>query len=218
MGSFVDPLSEPEEITPLAEEPTVLDAPSPGHVVLAEYIGGQNCPPCYGYASPDLKSLKNANSDEFVYISYLPASYGNIYTAQAGNVAPMNRISHLSSDGANSAPQAYFGDCAKSSSACFMSGAMTNGKTYDDFFSGVNGKSNNMDSTVNSYSMVISQTQSGTDATITVEASYNGGGTSDVRVIAAVTEDTCNSYPYADGSKAGPVSYTHLTLPTKRIV
>ena len=46
MGSFVDPLSEPEELTPLAEEPTVLDAPSPGHVVLAEYIGGQNCPPC----------------------------------------------------------------------------------------------------------------------------------------------------------------------------
>ena len=46
MGSFVEPLSEPAEITPLAEEPTVLDAPSPGHVVLAEYIGGQNCPPC----------------------------------------------------------------------------------------------------------------------------------------------------------------------------
>ena len=228
MGSFVDPLSEPEELTPLAEEPTVLDAPSPGHVVLAEYIGGQNCPPCYSYASPDLKSLKNANSDEFVYISYMPASYGNIYTAQAGNVAPMNRISHLSSDGANSAPQAYFGDCAKSNSACMMSGALGNGKTYDDFFSGVNGKSNNMDSTVNSYSMVISQTQSGTDATITVEASYNGGGTSDVRVIAAVTEDTCNSYPYADGSKSGhcwkkwlvdstnsgPISMTLSSTPT----
>ena len=228
MGSFVDPLSEPEEIIPLAEEPTVLDAPSPGHVVLAEYIGGQNCPPCYGYSSPDLKSLRSANSDEFVYISYLPASYSNIYTAQAGNVAPMNRISHLSSDGGNSAPQAYFGDCAKSNSACFMSGAQTNGKTYDDFFSGVSGKSNNMDTTVNSYSMVISQTQSGTDATITVEASYSGGGTSDVRVIAAVTEDTCNSYPYADGSKAGhcwkkwlvdstnsgPISMTLSSTPT----
>ena len=227
MGSFVDPLSEPEEITPLVEEPVVLDAPSPGHVVLAEYIGGQNCPPCYGSASPSLKNLKNANSDEFVYISYMPASYGNIYTAQAGNVAPMNRVSHLSSDGSNSAPQIYFGECAKGTSSCYQAGAGgTN--AYDNFFSGSGGKSNNMHSTVSDYSMTISQTQNGNNAVITVEAAYTGGGTSDVRVIAAVTEDICNSYPYADGSKpghcwkkwlndgsnSGPISMTLSSSPT----
>ena len=227
MGSFVDPLSVEEEITPLAEEPVVLDAPSPGHVVLAEYIGGQNCPPCYSSASPSLKNLKNSNSDEFVYISYIPASYGNIYTSQAGNVAPINRVSHLSSDGANSAPQAYFGDCAKGTSSCYQGGAGGT-STYDNFFSGSGGKSNNMATSVNSYSMVISQTQNGNNAVITVEASYSGGGTSDVRVLAAVTEDICNSYPYADGSKpghcwkkwlvdgsnTGPISMTLSSTPT----
>ncbi len=227
MGSYVDPLSEEEPIEPLAEEPAILDAPSPGHVVLAEYIGGQNCPPCYGSASPSLKNLKNANSDEFVYISYIPASYGNIYTAQAGNVAPINRVSHLSSDGSNSAPQIYFGECAKGTSSCYQAGSGgTN--AYDNFFSGSGGKSNNMHSTVNSYSMVISQTQNGNNAVITVEASYTGGGTSDVRVLAAVTEDVCNSYPYADGSKpghcwkrwlvdgsnSGPISMTLSSTPT----
>ena len=227
MGSFVDPLSEDEEITPLAKVPIVLDAPSPGHAVLGEYIGGQNCPPCYSSASPSLKNLKNSNSDEFVYISYIPASYGNIYTAQAGNVAPINRVSHLSSDGANSAPQAYFGDCAKGTSSCYQGGAGGT-STYDNFFSGSGGKSNNMASSVNSYSMVISQTQNGNNAVITVEASYSGAGTSDVRVLAAVTEDVCNSYPYADGSKpghcwkkwlvdgsnTGPISMTLSSTPT----
>ena len=193
MGSFVQPFSEEPEPTPLADVPAILDAPSPGHVVLAEYIGGQNCPPCYGSASPSLKNLKNANSDEFVYISYIPASYGNIYTSQAGNVAPMNRVSHLSSDGANSAPQAYFGDCAKGTSSCYQGGAGGT-SAYDNFFSESGGKSNNMHSTVNDYSMTISQTQNGNNAVITVEAAYTGGGTSDA------------------------VSYTHLTLPTKRIV
>ena len=203
MGSLVDPLAEPELITPLAEEPAVLDAPSPGHVVLAEYVGGQNCGPCYAYAGPDMKALKNTNSDELVYISYLPARWQNIRTAQAGDVAPINRISHLDASGSNSAPRAYFGQCAHGSSSCYMSGALQGGGTYDDFFSGRNGKSNNMHSTVNSYGMSISQTQSGSDATITVEATYYGSGTSNVRVMAAVTEEVCNSYPYADGSKAG---------------
>ena len=202
MGAFVEPFTDESEPIPLAKEPVVLDAPSPGHVVLAEYIGGQNCPPCYGYASPDLKSLRSSNPDEFVYISYIASSYGNIRTAQAGDVSPINRISHLASDGSNSAPRAYFGDCTHGSS-CYMSGALTNGKTYDDHFSGAAGKSNNMHSSVNSYSMTISQTQNGNDAVITVEASYSGGGTSDVHVLAAVTENTCNSYAYNDGSKSG---------------
>ena len=67
MGSFVEPFSEEPEITPLADEPAVLDAPSPGNVVLAEYIGGQNCPPCYGSASPSLKNLKNAKIKQMIY-------------------------------------------------------------------------------------------------------------------------------------------------------
>jgi len=206
MNGYLDynPEVEDEDSKELRDVVDESFAPSPGHVVLAEYIGGQNCPPCYGYSSPDLKSLRNSNPDEFVYISYIAADYGNIRSAQAGDVAPINRISHLATDtGSNSAPRAYFGDCAHGSTSCYMGGALTNGKTYDDFFSGVNGKSNNMAASVNDYQLFISQSQNGPDADITVEATYTGGGTVDVRVLAAVTEDSCNSHPYNDGSKAG---------------
>ena len=60
-----------------------------------------------------------------------------------------------------------------------------------------------MDASVNDYQLFISQAQNGADAEITVEAVYTGGGTVDVRVLAAVTENVCNSYPYYDGSKPG---------------
>ena len=80
-GALIDAVEETENIDNPQEIETVdivLNAPSPGHVVFAEYVGGQNCPPCYGSASPSLKQLKNANTDEFVYISYIAASYGTI--------------------------------------------------------------------------------------------------------------------------------------------
>ena len=180
----------------------ILRAPSPGHVVFAEYVGGQDCPPCYGSASPSLSQLKSSNPDEFVYISYIASQYGNLRTAQAGEVSPINRISHLDNSGSNSAPRAYFAECAHTTtnSACYMAGSGGN-NNYDDFFSGTGGKSNNMHSTVNDYSMAVSQSTNGNNVDITVEATYTGGGTKTVSVFAAVTEHSCNSYAYNDGSK-----------------
>lgn len=204
-GALIDAVEETENIDNPQEIETVdivLNAPSPGHVVFAEYVGGQNCPPCYGSASPSLKQLKNANTDEFVYISYIAASYGTIRTAQAGEVSPINRISHLDSSGSNSAPRAYFGDCAHGSSSCYMAGSGGN-NNYDDFFSGASGKSNNMHSTVNDYSLAVTQSPNGNNVDITVSASYSGSGTKTVSVFAAVTENVCHSYAYNDGSKPG---------------
>jgi len=217
-GALLDAVEMNENVENTAALETVdviLRAPSPGHVVFAEYVGGQNCPPCYGSASPSLDQLKSSNSDEFVFISYIAASYGVLRTAQAGEVSPINRMSHLDDSGSNSAPRAYFGGCAHSSanSACYMSGSGGN-NNYDNFFSGASGKSNNMHSTVNDYSMSVSQTPNGNNVDITVEATYIGGGTKTVSVFAAVTEHTCNSYAYNDGSKPHNCFKKWLTNPS----
>ena len=202
-GALMDAVEETEtdeNSSALETKDVVLKAPSPGHVVFAEYVGGQNCPPCYGSASPSLTQLKGSNTDEFVYISYISAQYQVLRTSQAGESSPINRISHLDSSGSNSAPRAYFGQCAHGSTTCYKSGAGgTN--TYDNLFSGSGGMSNNMHSTVNDYAMSVTQTPNGNDVDITVEATYLGTGTKTVSVFAAVTEYTCHSYPYADGSK-----------------
>ena len=115
------PTSEATEIPELALEDAVMRATSPGHVVLAEYIGGQNCPPCESSATPSLKNLKNSNGDEFVYISYIATNYGNIRSAGAGDVSPINRVSHLATDTGNSAPRIYFGECTHGGSGCYES-------------------------------------------------------------------------------------------------
>lgn len=204
-GTLIDAVEETENIEKSEEIETVdivLNAPSPGHVVFAEYVGGQNCPPCYGSASPSLKQLKNANTDEFVYITYMAANYGVLRTSQAGEVSPINRISHLDGSGSNSAPRAYFGDCAHGSSSCYMAGSGGN-NNYDNFFSGTSGKANNMHSTVNDYSLAVVQTPNGNNVDISISASYSGAGTKTVSVFAAVTENVCHSYAYNDGSKSG---------------
>ena len=205
-GALIDAVEETNnEVTIQSLETTdvVMGAPSPGHVVFAEYVGGQNCPPCYNGGTASLTQLKNSNTDEFVYITYMAAQYQVLRTAQAGEVSPINRISHLDGSGSNSAPRAYFGECPHNaqSTSCYQSGAGgTN--TYDDFFSGAAGKSNNMHSTVNDYSMTVTQSPVGNDVDITVSATYHGTGTKDVSVFAAVTEYVCHSYPYQDGSKS----------------
>ena len=215
-GALLDAveMNDKDENTAALETVDVtLQAPSPGHVVFAEYVGGQNCPPCYGSASPSLNQLKSSNSDEFVFISYIASNYGVIRTAQAGEVSPINRISHLDSSGSNSAPRAYFGECAHGTAACYMAGSGGN-NNYDDFFSGAGGKSHNMHSTVNDYAMSVSQTPNGNNVDITVEATYIGGGTKTVSVFAAVTEHTCNSYAYNDGSKPHNCFKKWLTNPS----
>lgn len=215
-GALLDAveMNDKDENTAALETVDVtLQATSPGHVVFAEYVGGQNCPPCYGSASPSLSQLKSSNSDEFVFISYIASNYGVLRTAQAGEVSPINRISHLDSSGSNSAPRAYFGECAHGTAACYMAGSGGN-NNYDDFFSGAGGKSNNMHSTVNDYAMSVSQTPNGNNVDITVEATYTGGGTKTVSVFAAVTEHICNSYAYNDGSKPHNCFKKWLTNPS----
>ena len=98
-----------EEIAPLEleeiQEPS--KATSPGHVVFGQYISSDNCPHCYkgGGGSDSLHNLKGTNGDEFVYITYMSASYGSTATARAGNVNPYNWAWSTSG-----APQAHFGD------------------------------------------------------------------------------------------------------------
>jgi hypothetical protein len=222
------PTSEPSEIPELALEDAAMHAPSPGHVVLAEYIGGQNCPPCESSATPSLKNLKNSNGDEFVYISYIATNYGNIRSAGAGDVSPINRVSHLATDTGNSAPRIYFGECTHGGSGCYESGS---GGTsfYDNFYSGTGGRANNMHSSVNDYTMIVFQVGNGTNVDITIEATYLGTGTSDVALLVAVTEEVCRSRPYNGGSSYpshcwkrwltnsannGPVTMTLSSTPT----
>jgi|GEM_PF-4549891 len=186
----------------------ILHAGANGKAVFGEYLGGQNCPPCESGGSPSMKALKNKESDSFVYISYIASTYTNLQTAQAGNVAPINRPAHLTG-GNNGAPKAYFGDCPHDpagSSACYQSGAGGT-TTYDPNFYGTGGKSHNMGA-YGDHSIIVFNTPNGTSyVDITVQAAYIGTGTapSSVSILSAMTEKSCNSYPYTVGSgtKAG---------------
>ncbi|MEC7261710.1 MAG: hypothetical protein VXV71_04700, partial [Candidatus Thermoplasmatota archaeon] len=96
----------------LNEEPPVQQshgthATSPGHVVFGQYISSDNCGHCskQGGGSDAHHSLKVTFPDEYVYVTYMSASYGSTATARAGNVAPYNWA--WSTGGA---PDAYFGD------------------------------------------------------------------------------------------------------------
>ncbi len=190
---------------PLPAMIEILHAGANGKAVFGEYLGGQNCPPCESGGSPSMKALKNKESDSFVYISYIASSYGNLQTAQAGNVAPINRVAHLTG-GVNGAPKAYFGDCVHDSAVCYQSGAGGT-TTYDPFFYQTGGKKHNMGA-YGDHSIIVFNTPNGTSyVDITVQAAYIGTGTapSSVSILSAMTEKSCNSYPYTVGgnTKAG---------------
>ena len=81
----------------LEEEPVVQEshgthATSPGHVVFGQYISSDNCGHCskQGGGSDAHHSLKVTFPDEYVYVTYMSASFGTTNTARAGNVAPYN--------------------------------------------------------------------------------------------------------------------------------
>ena len=69
---------EPE----LLEEETIVQNPSqatsPGHVVFGQYISSDNCGHCSktGGGSDAHHSLKQNHPDEYVYVTYMSASYG----------------------------------------------------------------------------------------------------------------------------------------------
>ncbi len=97
----------------LIEEPTKMEATSPGHPVFAEYVGAYWCGPCKA-ASNNLHSLYGTNggggsqAEDFTYISF----WESAATGWPAD-SPINRRAHIN-------PRAYptvvYGDATSSSS------------------------------------------------------------------------------------------------------
>ncbi|MDG1524616.1 MAG: hypothetical protein P8Q90_00900 [Candidatus Thalassarchaeaceae archaeon] len=192
MNGVLD-FSEKENESPeLLELVDPMSAPSnPGHTVFAQYITSDNCGYCYQYGSPAHHQAKNNLPDNYVYISYHSASYGNTADAESGNIAPIYGVQHLGESGG--APKTSFGD------ATLNTGCGSN-TCWDSFIS----SGGNMHSTAADYSVSVGQSDNGDGTSdITVSASYIGSGTaaSSIKLYAAVTEKVCNSHVYSDGSK-----------------
>jgi len=189
---FVSNPIETENSIELEELLESSNAPSPGHVTFGQYISSDNCPHCYkgGGGSESLHNLKGTNGDEFVYITYMSASYGDTDTARAGNVAPYNWAWTTSG-----APIAYFGD--RTDSANTKSGADTSGQNYDSIFSQGAG----MHQDVNDYSMSAAISPNG-QGTFDIDISYTyvGSGTSasNLNLYAAIVEEECTTYTYSN--------------------
>ena len=186
---FSDNENESRELLELAEP---LEAPTnPGHTVFAQYITSDNCGYCYAYGSPAHNQAKNSLPDNYVYISYHSASYGNTADAEAGNIAPIYGVQHLGESGG--APKTSFGD------ATLNTGCGSN-TCWDQYIS----SGGNMHSTAADYAINVGQSDNGDGTSdVTVTASYIGSGTaaSSITLYAAVTEKVCNSHVYSDGSK-----------------
>ena len=174
----------------LEDEPIIeyaSSATSPGHVVFGQYISSDNCTHCYktGGGSDAHHAVKGLHPDEYVYITYMSASYGDTDTARAGNVAPYNWA--WSTAGA---PDAYFGDRTDKN----QGGASANYDTYDTLFSSGGG----MASTTNDYGMSASISQSG--GTYDIDISYKYTGTAspanNMKLYAALVDEECTGYSY----------------------
>ena len=76
MTHFVGPTEQDIEPISLDDEPVIMEATSPGHPVLAEYVGAHWCGPCHSM-SANLHSVYGTNggggsqSEDFTYISFL---------------------------------------------------------------------------------------------------------------------------------------------------
>ena len=174
----------------MTEEP--MAAPTnPGHTVFAQYITSDNCGFCYQYGSPAHNQAKNSLPDNYVYISYHSANYGNTADAESGNIAPIYGVQHLGESGG--APKTSFGD------ATLNTGCGSN-TCWDSFIS----SGGNMHSTASDYAMTIGQSDNGDGTSaVSVNVKYTGSATppSSFKLYAAVTEKVCNSHAYSDGSK-----------------
>ena len=169
-------------------------ATSPGHVVFGQYLSSDNCGHCskVGGGSDAHHSLKVTFPDEYVYVTYMSASYGDTDTPRAGNVAPYNWA--WSTGGA---PDAYFGDRTDKSQA----GANTQYTTYDSLYSSGGG----MHSTVNDYGMSAAISQNGGTYDISISYKYVGSGTpaSNMKLYAALVDEECTGYSYSSGIPHG---------------
>ena len=185
--------------TPLVldEEPVVQEssqATSPGHVVFGQYISSDNCGHCSktGGGSDAHHSIKQNHPDEYVYVTYMSASFGTTNTARAGNVAPYNWAWTT-----GGAPDAYFGDRTDKR----QSGANAQYTTYDSLFSSGGG----MHSTVNDYGMSAAISQNGGSYDVSISYKYKGSGTpaSNMKLYAALVDKDCTGYSYSSGIPHG---------------
>ena len=192
MNGVLDFSDKAEEKPELLELVVQQEAPSnPGHTVFAQYITSDNCGYCYAYGSPAHNQAKNSLPDNYVYISYHSASYGNTADAEAGNIAPIYGVQHLGESGG--APKTSFGDDTLDTGC----GSNT---CWDPMIS----SGGNMHSTAADYSVSVGQSDNGDGTSdVTISASYIGTGTpaSSIKLYAAVTEKVCHSHAYSDGSK-----------------
>ncbi len=184
----------------LQMEDVVYRAGDPGHIVFSQYITSDNCGYCMSYGSPAHKKLKNDWGDKYTYVSLHSASYGNTADQESGNVNPILAVSHLGESGG--APKTSFGDAHTGSGSYFMTGCGTNTCWDSGFSSGGRTHSSYAD-----YSLGVGQSDNG-DGTSTIDISvdYVGVGTaplSSYTIYAAVTEKTCHSHAYTDGTKGG---------------
>jgi len=191
-GSEIDNSEIELEDTPLVQNPS--QATSPGHVVFGQYISSDNCGHCSktGGGSDAHHSIKQNHPDEYVYVTYMSASYGDTDTTRAGNVAPYNWAWSTSG-----APDAYFGDRTDKG----QSGANAQYTTYDSLYSSGGG----MHSTVNDYTMKATISQSAGKYDIGISYKYKGSGTpaSNMKLYAALVDKDCTGYSYTSGIPHG---------------
>ncbi len=187
IGSVVN--EEKQELG-IIEQP--MAAPSnPGHTVFAQFITSDDGIYDYTHASPAHIQAKNSLPNNYVYIAYHSASYGNTDDAESGNIAPIYGVSHLQETGG--APKTSFGD------ATLNTGCGSN-TCWDSYIT----SGGNMHSTASDYEMTVSQSANANGTTsIDVSVRYNGNSTppSSFSLYAAVTEKLCHSHAYSDGSK-----------------
>ncbi len=185
-------MNENLENEPIIEHAS--SATSPGHVVFGQYISSDNCGHCSktGGGSDAHHAVKGLHPDEYVYITYMSASYGDTDTARAGAVSPYNWA--WSTGGA---PDAYFGDRTDKN----QGGASANYDTYDTLFSSGGG----MASTTNDYGMSASISQSGATYDIDISYKYTGSGSaaSNMKLYAALVDEECTGYSYTSGIPHG---------------
>jgi len=181
----------------LSDEPVIQNpsqASSPGHVVFGQYISSDNCGHCSkpGGGSDAHHSIKQNHPDDYVYITYMSASFGDTDTSRAGNVAPYNWVWSRSG-----APDAYFGDRTDKN----QGGANSAGTTYDSLFQSGGG----MHSTVNDYSMSAGISQTGGNYNIDISYRYTGSGSpaGNMKLYAALVDKDCTGYSYSSGIPHG---------------
>ncbi|RAH14159.1 MAG: hypothetical protein CMB20_003845 [Methanobacteriota archaeon] len=173
----------------LEDEPVKKEATSPGHPVLAEYMGAHWCGPCIS-ATNNLKNLYNTNGDDFTFVSIWESP-----TTGNPSDSPINRKSHIQSASGydNYIPKVAFGD-AESGNYYTGSGP------YDSLYTSGGDMVDAAD-----YQLEVVQSENNGQMNIQITAAYLGQGTKTVHLYAAVTESIgAEAYTTGGGSDRPP--------------